>query len=200
MLVSGPLTDTIGGKVYYNQWWSDGLYDNISGQDTNYATNGANYYPEWMLDWQPTPNLYILYKGGNLQYTYHHGGASFFTPYDDQNQCRSVLGYICAQYLQAQAGMDEPLDTFTVDINSVGREDLDDHLSTNFQVRYDFENFQLKYIGYHNHYDWFQFGSDFDSTSNLQQGTTEEVQQDQRITTHEVTLSSTTGVDLSWIA
>ncbi|MBD3648398.1 MAG: TonB-dependent receptor [Pseudomonadales bacterium] len=199
-LVSGPLTDTIRGKVYYSQWWSDGYYDNLSGHDTKGATHGANYYLQWMVDWQVTDNLYVMYKGGNLQYSYYEGGTSSFTPYDPFNVCTSVLGGWCAQYAQVQAGIAEPLDTFTVDRNSVGEQGLDDHLSTTIHVIYDFENVQMKYVGYHNHYDWLYFDVDNDGTAHPTIGTLNDIQQNQRITTHEVTFSSTNFEKLSWIA
>lgn len=203
LLVSGPLTDSIRGKVYYSQWQADGLYKNLAGQDTGRMYDGetrsANYYAQWMFDWDVTDNLYIMYKGGNLAYNYHTGGTSHFTPYDDVNLCTSVLGGWCAQYAQAQAGIEAPLDTWTIDINNPGKTGLDAHLSTTIHVIYDFETVQMKYIGYNNRYDWFYDGVDNDGTSNPDFGTVNDIAQEQRIRTHEVTFTSMTGGRLNWI-
>lgn len=197
-LLSGPLTDTIRGKIYYSQWWGDGLYDNIAGQDTRGATNGANYYAQWQLDWQPTDRLYIWYKGGNLNTSLYSGGTAQLTPYDPYNVCTSVLGIWCAANAQVQAGIEAPLDEFTVDIQ-VGDEGLDNHLQTTFHVIYDFDNVQMKYISYHNRYDWYYLDVDFDGTSNEEFQVVNDIRQEQRIQTHEITFASTTDSPLQWI-
>lgn len=202
-LISGPLTDTVRGKLYYNQWESDGLYNNLAGQDTKGATNGSgghNSYTEWIFDWQATDNLFIFYKGGILATAEYIGGIADFTDYDPNNVCTSVLGGWCVENLQANAGIHSPPDTWDIDINSVGDTGLDNHLSTNFQVTYDFESVQMKYIYTHNRYDWYLFDMDFDGTSNLERGMLNDIQQNQRITTQEITFTSQSDSDLQWIA
>jgi iron complex outermembrane receptor protein len=199
-LISGPIFDSVRGKIYHNQWTSDGLYDNRGGKDTKGEAEGTQAYTEWMLDWQATDNLFIFYKGGHLDTNTLIGGTSFFTGYDPYNVCTSSLGGWCAQYQQVQAGIEEPMDIWDIDINSVGKVGLDDSLTTTLHVTYDFESVQVKYIGYHNHYDWYQTGMDYDSTSNLEIGQINNIAQDQRITTHEITFNSTDDSPLQWIA
>lgn len=200
LFVGGPMTDTLRGKIYYNRWFNDGLYANKGGHDTNGATKEPNYYTEWMVDWKPTDNLYVLYKGGMLAYSYYQGGTSFFTPYDGVNYCTSTLDWCNIQYAQVQNGIDEPLDTWTIDVDDVGEQELNHHLSTTLHVIYDFENLQMKYIGYHNHYDWDFLGVDYDGTSNPDHGAINDIKQYQRITTHEITFHTTHDKPLQWIA
>jgi iron complex outermembrane receptor protein len=200
-LISGPITDTIRGKLYHSAWWADGIRENRNGEQiSGTRDDDGNSYTQWMFDWQATDNLYIMYKGGSLSTSYYGGGGTSFTPYDPHNVCTSALGAWCAPYQQVQAGIERPTGTWDVDINEAGRTGLDNHLQTTFHVIYDFEEVQMKYISYHNHYDWYSYGMDFDGTSHPTIRQTEEIEQFQRVQTHELTFTSTSDSPLQWIA
>ncbi len=201
MLLSGPLTDGLRAKIFVNTWRGDDLKDNLSDNDIGYS----GYDVEMQVDWDVTDRLSVWLRAETYRPKSDVGGGTNLTPYDSVNVCRSALscgdnlGTGTSAYSQTLLGIENNVDPWKTDINSIGETGNSQQLGVTTHIDYEFDRATLKYIGHSQTYDWYWDGTDFDGTSHPTKGSQLDIGQDQDLYTHEITLASTDASPLQYI-
>lgn len=190
-VVSGPILDALGFKLYIDDIKRDGLVENVAGEDLN-SRNQTTV--EGQLELDVTDDLSLWVKHVWTEYDQVPGGGRTESPID----C-SMFSFgpaVRPSFLECfangspatlyQIEQDNP---YMTSQNTPGYVKLEDVAFTTFKATYDFEAMSLSYLFARNTFDYNRL-TDMDDTANEQFSVLDFFMQDQTQITHELQLTS----------
>jgi iron complex outermembrane receptor protein len=185
-VVSGPVTEGLRYKLYFNDAEHDGLQDNDAGSDIR--SENSTYW-EGQVEWDITDTLSLWAEYATFDYDYIPGALPKLDPYDCTNSW-SGLGQ-SGQYLDCAAGGTNAStgDPYTVAHDTRGRVKLSNNENWTARLSYDIGKFELSYLFGRVEYDW-DSRTDYDETPYQDYSVVLDVGQYQEQTTHELQLTS----------
>ncbi|MFT6957736.1 MAG: iron complex outermembrane receptor protein [Halieaceae bacterium] len=195
---SGPITDSIGYRVYGYGLKHDGYIDNIGGDDIR-TQDTSGYGAQFSWDISERVNWWVSYatdKEDYLNVGVSNGGTAI-TPYSYAFNTTNL-------FIEESFAWDREnptlKDAYKVDLNDPLRVETDTDDKWVTHVTWDLDNVTLKYIGSYFENDTDLLGGDLGFTSNPNNRIVESSISASERTSHELQILSTTDGPLQWVA
>jgi iron complex outermembrane receptor protein len=195
---SGPLTDTLGYRVYAYGDSHDGYVKNQGGKDI-FDEDHTGYGAQ--LSWDATDNLNIWLSWASDRTDDIASGVNFggylITPY--QRDLKTQDGFLVSEQYQWNKENPTVRDRYKVDQNDELR--TKDYNNNKYfaHVTWDLEDVTVKYIGGHFKGDYSAKNGDLGGTSNPDVRVVEGARQDSKSYSNELQLISATDGPLQWV-
>lgn len=195
---SGPITDTLGYRVYGYETRRDGYIDNKGGDDIwdeNHDGMGAQ------LNWDATDTLSIWLsyqkdETNDIRPGVFPGGY-LITPYDTGELAGN--GAVLNESYQWTKENPAVRDPYSVDLNDPTRTQTDGNNRYTTHVTWDLDAVTVKYIGNYSESDYSAKNGDFGYTSRPDLRLVENTQDNLESNAHEIQFLSATEGPLQWV-
>jgi iron complex outermembrane recepter protein len=194
--LSGPISNTLRYRIAGIKTDQDGWIKSKSSDDL--AATDSLYY-EAQLEWDITPDLNVWLKYSHLEYDDTAGSGWPGIYIDDYDQSSTTYGSLNFNPWLGW-GEENPAadDIHTVDYDYAGYLRLTENQQYTAHITWDFDGFQVKYVGGYAQYNW-ETDVDWDASSNPDRQYFLYIQEDKNWQSHEIQIASTSDSDLQWI-
>jgi iron complex outermembrane receptor protein len=195
---SGPVTDTLGYRVYAYGNERDGYIDNLGGDDIwDQDQDGFGA----QLSWNITDDLDLWFSYARDESDNKTSGVNFggylISPYRPDLVTQD--GFLVSESYQWDQENPAVNDPYKVDMNDVLRAKNDDNNKFIAHLTWNLENVTLKYIGGYFEGNYSAVGGDLGFTSNPDNRVVEGAEQDTEVYSHEIQLLSAGDGPLQWV-
>ena len=196
---SGPITDSLGYRVYAYQQTRDGYIENQSGDDI-WDLENSGYGAQLSWDISDTLNLWVSYARDETDDS-RSGLLSpgvLITSYETELPTQD--GFFYSEQYQWSKANPTVKDIYKIDYNDVLRAKDDDNNKFTAHLTWNLDAMTVRYIGSYIENEFTGESGDFGFTSNPDVRGLESVEQVQDSSSHEVQFISESASALQWVA